>query len=122
MSENILNKSHDEVAGDNPGIPIDRVKILVSEATVSSHTDTERSAVIDRTVERRVEPSKTDLKLHALNYAMANTYVIERAADALDTGVGPKPKPLTPVEYTNTVIEVAEIYLAWLQGGSEGQQ
>jgi hypothetical protein len=105
-----LNKKNDEVAGDNPEVPVDRVKILVSEATTSTHTETvvDRTAVIDRTTEHSRTFSDTELKMHAMNYAMNNTYVVERMFDKADGGAKPD-------EYAKAMIVMADQYLEWLK-------
>ena len=101
-----LNKSNDEVAGDNPEVPIDRVKILVSEATTSTHTETQvdRTAVVERITERRIDVTDIELKLHAMNYAMNNNYVVERSFDNAK-----------PAEYAAAMIAMADQYLEWLK-------
>ena len=62
-------------------------------------------------VERRVEPSATDLKLHAMNYAMNNTFVIERSFD----DAKPAEYAAKPAEYAAAMIAMAEQYLEWLK-------
>lgn len=99
-----LNVKSEEIHGDVPEGG-ERVKLIISEAHLTSHT--ESAVTHERNVERVREIGLTELRMHALNYAMSNTYVVERTFDKAEGGA-------KPTEYAAAMIEMAEVYLAWL--------
>lgn len=96
----------EEVVEDRPEVPVDRVKIMVSEAQVSS----EHSAVIERVVERQKEYGKAELRLFALDRALVSRDMLEYKPD--ETGRGTHQR--TTEEFADVVTTLADRYLTWL--------
>ena len=102
MPSTKLNTASEEVHGE--GEPGERVKLIISEAHLTSNT--ESVVTHERNVERVRELGPIELKLHAMNWALSNTYIIERRFE--------DDRKQTPVEYAEAAIEVADVFHAWL--------
>jgi hypothetical protein len=105
MPSTKLNVKSEEVHGDVPEEG-ERVKLIISEAHLTSHT--ENAVTHERNIERVREIGPVELKLHAMNWALSNSYILERRFEP-DAAA-------TPEEYTEAAIKMANQFLDWLTG------